>query len=161
MMRQKRTESASDTQKKVERLVLESLSIELNANLTGGRLRTGRSYIEVDGIWLSKPESRAVAVEVFAHIGRVKAAQRHKVQTDVFKLSLARQILIDDGFSEIHCIVAFVCEECSKAVTGKTWVGDAANQLGVVPKIVMIPDILRTELLAAQALQNLLNNPEP
>jgi hypothetical protein len=151
-----RTASSSHVQKKVEDYVLRRLSEELQVQIAGGKLSTGKSYIELDGMWLSEADSKAVVVEVFAHLGRVKAAQRHKVQTDVFKLSLARQILLSQGIADVRAIVAFVCEDCSKAVTGRTWVADAALQLGVDPQIVPIREDLRQELIAAQKEQNLL-----
>ena len=149
-MAEKRVASDSKVQKEFEAYVLAALSVERGVKLVGSKLKTGHSYIELDAFWEDQGTNSAVVVEVFAHTGKVKAAQRHKVQTDVFKLSLARRILTEQGFTDIKAIVAFVCEDCARSLTGRTWVGDAAGELGVTTLTRPLQNDIKARLLAAQ-----------
>ena len=94
-------------------------------------------------------------VEVYAHIGKVKAAQRHKVQADVLKLSLVRQTLLSSGHESVRAIFAFVCTDCATALQGRTWVGDAAKHLGIEAMVLEASEEERADLLRVQAEQNL------
>lgn len=154
----KRLESRSDVQADVERYVLAELSQRFGLVIQSGRINTGRSFVQLDGLAIDKERSFAVAVEVFAHVGRVKAAQRHKVHADVFKLALVRSLLQEQGFTEVKAIFAFTCIECARSITGRTWIGDAAEHYGVQSTTVELPPDITTNVLAAQARQNLIES---
>ena len=44
--------------------------------------------------------------EVFAYVGKVKAARRHKVQADVLMLAFAREFRKEQGAREVRAILA-------------------------------------------------------
>ena len=155
-MKIKRLGSRSDTQAEVETFVLAQLTSEFNNVIVGGKIITGRSYIQLDGLALDKELGVAVLVEVFGHLGTVKAAQRHKVHADVFKLALARDLLREQGYKDVQAIFAFVCEDCAKALSGRTWAADAAERYGIVTKYIILTDELIARLRSAQVKQNLI-----
>lgn len=155
----KRAGSRSDVQAEAEKLVLAVLSQSLGVPLVSGKVTTGDSYVEVDGLWLGLDKKRAVLVEVFAHVGAVKAAQRHKVQADVFKLTLAKEVLAEGGFETVEAYCAFVCTQCARSIEGRTWVRDAARRSGIgMLHAEISPDALE-RLVSAQKKQNLLEPP--
>ena len=152
----KRVGSRSEAQAEAESYVLSDLAKQFGMTLRGGRLKTGQSFVQLDGLSIDWERSLAVAVEVFAHIGRVKAAQRHKVHADVFKLALVRSLLLEQGITEVKAVFAFTCLECARSLSGKTWIADAAQRYGVQSINVELPSDLTAKVVAAQARQNLI-----
>lgn len=152
----KRAGSRSDTQSEAETYVLVQLSQRFGLQLVSGKVDTGRSFVQLDGLAIDRERSIAVAVEVFAHVGRVKAAQRHKVHADVFKLALVRSLLLDQGIADVTAVFAFTCLECARSLTGRTWIADAASRYGVQSVSMEIPTELTSKILEAQARQNLI-----
>ena len=155
-MKTTRHGSRSDVQRSVELEVLEALSKQFGCHFSGGRVNTGRSYVEIDGMARDPIDGSYTLVEVFAHVGKVKAAQRHKVHADVLKLALARTVLQEAGASSVRALVAFVCVNCAKSLLGKTWVADSAERFGVDVVIVPISETSHGNLLTVQAKQNLM-----
>ncbi len=112
--------------------------------------------MKLDGMAHDPKDGSYTLVEVFAHIGKVKAAQRHKVHADVLKLAVARSVLQEAGATSVRALVAFVCPDCAKSLLGKTWVADSAERFGVDVVTVPISDATRFDILTVQAKQNLL-----
>jgi hypothetical protein len=153
----KRVSSRSTAQQEIEAVILSRLSLVVEMPLQGAKLKTGRSHIALDGLGSEQHEKSFVIVEIFAHVGRVKAAQRHKVQADLFKLSLAKAILLSQGVTLVRAIFVMVCEDCAKSCFGNTWISDAADAHGIEHLVLNIGPEEREALVSAQAKQNLMH----
>jgi hypothetical protein len=142
--------SRSDLQEEVEALIRARLSKELDVDLTPRRLwLDGGAYVDVDGV----APDESVLVEIFAHQGRLKGGQRHKVQGDALKLvTLAR------SRPASKLIIAFCDQEAADGVVG--WLAEALDGWRIERRVVKLPDGVRAGLRAAQVRQVMVN-PSP
>lgn len=70
-------------------------------------------------------------VEVFAHVGRSKSGQRHKIAHDMTKLLLAERLL------GVPCRkVIAVIDEAAVAHLRRGWDGDFAEHFGIEVRVV-------------------------
>ena len=144
----KREKSRSDVQQGIEKYVLENLGDELKAVLIQG-YKLEKTV--VDGYCCSGNE--IIIVEVSAHIGKLKAGQRKKVLTDLFKMAYLKRIKEKEGFA-VKCLMVFVDEDAASAFSDKTWGHDAADSFGIEMKVVKIPAIERSHIVNAQKEQD-------
>jgi hypothetical protein len=71
--------SSSEEQRKVEATILDALGKALGVPLNrGAEVPVGDSRVCPDGV----DADASIFVEVFAHIGRLRGGQKHKVATD-------------------------------------------------------------------------------
>ncbi len=147
---------ASDSfeQRSAEDVVLSVLSARLGVPLAPTTLwLPGGSRVEVDGV----ADDRSVFVEVFAHQGRLKGGQVHKVARDALKLiTVARDL----PGPRPRLIIAFADEAAAVGVSGKSWLAESLKTWGVEVLVAELPDDVKASLTAAQLRQTMVNPPE-
>ena len=90
----------------------------------------------------------SVLVEVFAHQGRLKGGQIHKVARDALKLgTLARTR------PESRLVVAFGDQAAADCVLGKSWLAEALRTWGIEVFVAELEPSIRDGLVAAQVRQ--------
>jgi hypothetical protein len=101
---------------------------------------------EVDG---ADPEAR-VLVEVWAHQGPPKAAQKHKVLADAMRL-----LFVASTLPTAPRLILCLSDPAAAHhfVDGRSWAAAALRAFGLEVVVVNLPDALRSEVLAAQRRQ--------
>jgi hypothetical protein len=94
---------------------------------------------------------RSVFVEVFAHVGKLRGGQRHKVSTDALKLLAIRAV-----YSEARLILAFADGEAAESVSG--WKAKTLAANGIEIRVVELPPAERAKIEAAQRRQRMVNS---
>jgi hypothetical protein len=94
----------------------------------------GGSAPQVDGV----SEAGDVFVEIYAHQGRLRGAQVHKVARDALKL-----ITIGKSRPDARLMLAFASAEAAAIATGAGWLAEALQSWQVVVEVVEVPDGLR------------------
>lgn len=114
----------------------------------------GDTEVHPDGV----DDDRSVLVEVFAHVGKLKGGQRHKVSTDALKL-----IALRDAYPEARMILAFADEAAARSLSG--WKARALKANGIEVQVVGLDQEDRERIEAAQLRQRMVNtapeSPEP
>jgi hypothetical protein len=147
-----RTASDSRAQLDAEPLILRSVSEALGGvKLAARRLRLGEgAYVVVDGV----APDESILVEVFAHLGRLKGGQVHKVAQDALKLiTLAR------SRPASKLILAFGDREAADCVRGGSWLAEALRAWGVEVHVAGLDEDVRAGLRLAQERQLMVNPP--
>lgn len=139
--------SDSTEQRLAETYLLSVLADELGAQWGGTCPVAG---IQPDGV---DPDKKIV-VEVFARVGKLKAAQQRKVKADLFKLAYVRQRM----GTEWRALLVFVDEAAAASSLGRAWHVDAARTFGIEIRVMALPDDLRANVLAAQDRQRMVNS---
>jgi len=154
-----RLDSDSLTQRQAEGVVLKQMGAERGLEFTPGRLRfRGRSFT-VDGY--AEHGDRIFLVEVWSRIGPAKAAQKHKVLTDILKLAtLTRLIQQERPAARVECSIVFVDELAAQVLRNKSWGSLSAELFGIRTEVITISDELRQAILAAQRTQDLRYAPD-
>lgn len=158
---QKRTISDSKAQRDVENKVLDIMAATLHLTARPEprcfRPRDGVRF-EIDAF--SDTADLIVAAEIFAHIGKLKAAQKAKVAKDILKLVLLKEWAKDKPdwkTKTVKLYIVFVDPEAAAFLTSpNTWVGFAGKELGIEPLIIGLATLEITLLQEAQRKQNLL-----
>jgi hypothetical protein len=146
-------QSDSDVQREAEPVILAGVSAQLGVGLVPRSLRLpGGARVDVDGA----AEDESVFVEVFAHQGRLRGGQFHKVARDALKL-----ITVGRGKPTARLILAFGDKEAAASVTGGSWLAEALSVWKVEVFVVELDDAIRGDLRAAQARQVMINQPVP
>lgn len=138
--------SDSTEQHLAETYMLTVLADELGAQWGGTCAVTG---IQPDGV----DPDRKIVVEIFARVGALKAAQKHKVKADLFKLAYVRQRL----GPEWRVIFVFADQAAAASSLGRAWHVDAAQAFGIEIRVMALPDEVRSSVLAAQGRQRMTN----
>lgn len=141
--------SDSTTQHLAERTLLDLLQVQLGANFIEGATLPVQLGVKPDGI----DTDRKIVVEVFARIGRNKAAQDKKVRSDLFKLAYIRQAL----GAPWRAVFCFADPVTAQSMLGGSWAANAARTFGVEICVVELPEELRAQILAAQVTQRMVN----
>ena len=136
----------SDVQRYAETVALSVLAEQYGFNLKPERINLpGGARVEIDGVSHDPP----VLVEVWAHQGTPKPAQRNKVLSDALKLQYVGDIL--DG--EYRAVLCLTDAAAAAPFLGRSWYAGALQRANVDIEVVEIPDHLRAEIRAAQARQ--------
>lgn len=94
-------------------------------------------------------------VEIFAHQGRLKGGQVHKVARDALKLvTLARTR------PESRLVLAFGDQVAADFLLGQSWLAEALRTWGIEVFVADIEQATRDGLQAVQVRQKMVNNPE-
>lgn len=144
--------SDSAEQSDAEPLILAELETVLGVELGETTFTLpGGSRVEVDGA----TPGGSVMVEVFAHQGRLKGAQVHKVARDALKLiTVARDLPTS---ASARMFIAFADDAAAACVMGKSWLSEALATWGVEVFVADLSDEVREGLLEAQARQVMIN----
>ncbi len=146
-------QSSSHEQRAAEPVILAGVAARFNVELTPATLSLADgARVDVDG---AAPD-RSVLVEVFAHQGRLRGGQFHKVARDALKLiTVARQ------HPNARLVIAFGDDEAATCVTGRSWLAEALRTWGIDVVVVELDDTVRAGLTAAQGRQVMVNPPPP
>ena len=113
-------QSDSLEQRTAEPLILAGVSKLLGVELAPRSLRLDRgARVDVDGV----APDESVFVEIFAHQGRLKGGQSHKVARDAMKLITLRR-----SRPGSKLIIAFGDPEAATCVTGASWLAEALRR---------------------------------
>ena len=94
-----------------------------------------------------------VVVEVYAHIGRLKGAQLHKVKADILKLTYIEHKL-GGNWRKIMC---FASRDVASHLVGESWTAEAAKLFGIEVEFVPLPFELEKSVSDAQMRQKMVN----
>ena len=137
----------SSEQRRAQQWLLGAAGRALGVRLQRRRLSLGSgSYCEVGGC----SDDPAVLCELWAHIGPVKSAQKHKVMADALKLLFARQMLCHDA----RCVLVFADEQAAACFQSGSWMAECLVTMGIETLVVDPPPELRISVLAAQERQH-------
>jgi hypothetical protein len=145
---------ASDSleQRTAESLILAGVSKIVGVELAPQSLRLdGGPRVDVDGV----APDESVLVEIFAHQGRLRGAQFHKVARDALKL-----ITLGRNRPASKLIVAFGDPDAAACVTGASWLAEALSTWQIEVLVVELDDAVRAGLRDAQVRQVMVN-PSP
>lgn len=134
-----------------EALILEAVAGQLGVTLRQGvEIKFGDAVMEVDGA----TEDESVLVEVFAHVGKLKGGQKHKVSTDALKL-----IALAESRPDAKLILAFADQEAASSIAG--WKKAVLDDRGIDRMVAELSDDDMAALVAAQQGGNMVNAPGP
>ncbi|MBS1197950.1 MAG: hypothetical protein H6R18_1735 [Proteobacteria bacterium] len=105
--------------------------------------------VRPDGI---DPEKQVV-VEAYAHIGKLKGAQNHKVKADLLKLAYIEKKL-GVGWRKIMC---FGSSEAAAFLQGKSWAAEAARVFSIEVHVEPLSSEQSQSVKAAQKRQRMVN----
>jgi acyl carrier protein phosphodiesterase len=104
--------------------------------------------VAVDGVCESSVPP--VLVEVWAHQGLPRPAQKAKVMTDALKLVWIERCLFPAGARKV---LAFADDTAADHFRRQTWMSSALHDLGIEVIVVPLPDDLRSQITTAQTRQ--------
>jgi hypothetical protein len=134
-----------------EPLILAGVSKLVGVELAPRSLRLdGGARVDVDGV----APDESVFVEIFAHQGRLKGAQFHKVARDALKLITLRR---SRPVSKL--IIAFGDPDAAACVTRASWLAEALGLWEIEVLVVELDDAVRAGLRDAQSRQVMINPP--
>ena len=143
--------SDSSEQRSAETIILRALGARIGASLKDAEVLSIGTC--PDGI----DYDRKVIVEVFARLGPLKAAQRHKLRADVLKLAYFDKEL-GSGWRKIICVVG---QEAAAFLTGQSWTASAARSFEIEVILEPLPEDHEALVRAAQARQRMENGECP
>jgi hypothetical protein len=156
-MEVKRQASKSDAQQEAGRAAILALARRKGIELQPRRLQFGDVAFQLDGY--HEDAGRITLVEMYAHIGPVRAAQRHRVMADVLKLALLKRLLGEARpGQQVDCLFVFLDEAATSVVSGKSWAALAAREFGVGIEVISVAPELVARVRAAQVRQDLRND---
>jgi hypothetical protein len=137
----------SREQRAAEFHLLEGLSRAVGRSLAPTVIRLPSGVrVEVDGA----DSEQSILVECWAHIGKVKGAQRLKILTDAFKLTwIANNI---PGRPRLVLCMGDH-EAAAPFINRRAWYGQALADQGVEVIVVSLPEDIRSSILRAQQRQ--------
>jgi hypothetical protein len=139
--------SISDEQVLAEVSILATLGRMLGVDLIQGvKVAIGDSHVQPDGV----AEDQSAFVEVFAHIGKLRGGQRHKVSTDALKLLAIREV-----HPEARLILAFADTDAAASVSG--WKAATLSANAIEIHTVQLDPAERAKIEAAQARQRMVS----
>jgi len=142
-------QSDSHEQRSAEPLIRQAVSTAVGVELEPRSLRLdGGARVDVDGV----APDESVLVEIFAHQGRLKGAQFHKVARDALKLVTLRR-----SRSSCRLIIAFGDPEAAACVSAGSWLAEALRVWEIEVVVVDLNEDVRASLRSAQARQVMVN----
>jgi xanthine/CO dehydrogenase XdhC/CoxF family maturation factor len=109
--------------------------------------------VHVDGI----NKERRLVCEVYAHIGRMRGAQNHKVAHDILKLWAIGQCCGGDW----RKLLCFVDKEARRAVVNNSWLAWVCHCIGIEIELVPLSRGLHDAVSKAQQRQFMMNRRKP
>lgn len=155
----KRMGSCSDAQQLAETLMVAQFSRQLGRDLEKTTIPIGKAMVTVDGF--HQDESRVTLVEAWAHVGKVKSAQRNKVLGDILKLVLLTSALRRSYPSvQVEPYLIFADVTAANVVNGKGWASLAAKEFGIAMYVIALPADVIVTIKEAQRRQDIRVNDE-
>lgn len=136
-------------EEKIFVLVEKELNIQLEKNPKLYLSNNEYTYIQPDFY----SAEHCVIGEIFAHIGKPKKAQDNKIANDILKMLLLEKIS-----GRYYRKIIVVCDEVEeRKLKGYSALSESVRQFGIEILHIQIDDILRKEILNAQARQKMTN----
>ena len=136
-------------EEKIFVLVEKELNIQLEKNPKLYLSNNEYTYIQPDFY----SAEYCVIGEIFAHIGKPKKAQDNKIANDILKMLLLEKIS-----GRYYRKIIVVCDEVEeRKLKGYSALSESVRQFGIEILHIQIDDILRKEILNAQARQKMTN----
>jgi hypothetical protein len=152
----KRINSRADAQKQAELAALAALSQVIGRSLQGKRLLIEGCTLDVDGF--NETDQQITLVEVWAHIGSAKPAQKDKVLKDILKLTLLMRLFERNRpRCTVESYLLFIDDEAARHLQGSSWAAAALREFNIHTKVVPIDTHLRDAVQQAQVLQDIRN----
>lgn len=143
--------SSSNEQQEIEKYVFAKLEAMLQVSLQNNP----KIYL-ADGVHIEPDfysEEETVVGEIFAHHGKLKVGQSHKVAQDILKM-----LLLEKMRGRTYRKYLVVCDgEIEKALTGKSALAESIRQFEVELICIALPEDLRNKILIAQNRQVMVN----
>lgn len=137
----------SSEQRAAEVFVLTQLASDLGVTFEPGqRSMPDGTRVELDAICLNPP----MLIEVWAHQGRPKSAQKHKVMTDALKLVWAEAVLFPGGARKV---LALADDSAAGHFLGTSWMAAALLHLDIEVRVVQLSEEVRDRIRRAQVRQ--------
>jgi hypothetical protein len=150
----KRSGSRSDVQQIAEQLMIGEFSRQLGIELGQATIPIGKANVTVDGF--HKEAHRVTLVEAWAHVGKAKPAQRHKVLSDMLKLALVTSVLRKSYPSLIvESYLVFADFTAAKVLSGRGWASLAAKEFGIATQVITLSDEVINTIKEAQRRQDI------
>ena len=137
--------SDSGTQRAAEPMMLELLGADLGCRLVGKEI----GGMNIDGVSRSPP----ILAEAWAHVGKPRGGQYHKVMNDAFKLLYARSMLNRQGCRQPRLILAFADSQAAAPFRGQGWRAQALTAADIEVRVVDLPEGVREDIRRAQKAQ--------
>ena len=143
--------SSSHEQREIEIYVFKKLEEMLQVSL-----QSNPKVILTEGVHIEPDfysEEEKIVGEIFAHHGKLKVGQSHKVAQDILKM-----LLLDKMQGVTYRKYLVVCDkEIERALTGKSALAESIRQFDVQLVCIVLPEDLRDKILAAQNRQVMVN----
>lgn len=150
----KRVESASLVQVAAQEVMLDRFGRMIQKELRPNQILLDNAYVNVDGYHESDQE--IVLAECWAHVGKAKVAQKHKIAADILKLSLASAYLRKKRPDKaIRCYIVFADKAAAEVLGGASWMAAAAKAYGVSPSVVTLDTEMLESIKRTQKAQDL------
>ena len=152
----RRGASDSAPQRDAERAALRRISSVLGVRSLepNKALSIGDGRVVLDGFY--HDSGRVVIVEVNAHIGKMKSAQKHKVINDAFKLSVVSKLHARRWRGKkAERVLVFVDQAARDSFGPRSWATAAFNAAGITLRVCKCTPAERAALLIAQKGQDL------
>lgn len=98
-------------------------------------------------------EKDRVICEIYAHIGKLKVGQQHKVSQDILKMILLER---SKGVT-FRKILIILDDEVEQFLNGKSFIAESVRQFGIEIKRIYVPEELRENVENAQKRQVMVN----
>lgn len=142
-------QSDSAAQRSAEPLIRDGVAAVLGVSLEPESIKLpGGARADVDGV----AQDYSVLVEIFAHQGRLKGGQFHKVARDALKL-----ITLKRTYPDARLAIAFGDSDAAACVTGKSWLAESLRDWEVDVIVVELDESIRDGLRVAQVAQVMVN----
>jgi hypothetical protein len=142
--------SDSEEQRLAELDLVHQLSVDLEVPLESASIELGDGVqIVADGF----NRDHRILCEAYAHVGRLKGGQSHKLAKDILKMFAAEKRL-RGRWRKILC---FADVDAAQAVSGRSWLAAICRDLRVEVKVFSLPTDLHQAVAAAQQRQAMVN----
>ena len=149
-----RTKSNAIVQVQAQSVMLAKFGEVIGKRLALNQIALDGILVQIDGY--AETADEIVLAECWAHIGKAKVAQKHKIAADVLKLSLVAERLRNlHSNKAVKCFLLFADEDAADVVRSSSWLSAAAKHYGVVPWVVQLDETLLTMIRRAQKDQDL------
>ena len=136
--------SSSHEQREIERYVFAEVEDMLQVSLQSNSKVFLSEGVHIEPDFYSKEEK--IVGEIFAHHGKTKGGQNHKVTQDILKMLLLEKM---QGITYRKFLV--VCDkQMQKVLTGKSALAESIRQFSINLLCVELPEELRDKILNAQ-----------
>ena len=144
--------SSSHEQREIERYVFAEMEDMLQVSLQNNPKVFLAEGVHIEPDFYSKEEK--IVGEIFAHHGKTKGGQNHKVAQDILKMLLLEKM---QGITYRKFLV--ICDkQMEKVLTGKSALAESIRQFDVQLLCVELPEELSDRILNAQRRQVMINN---